>query len=162
MGFTDYWFNLGSNVGGIWYGYRSSNGVLDRGVNFVDLERKKSNLCIMTHPPIPTKVIKRMREAVSLRIPAKDLTLSAHVNHPQKNKHLDALVANVQITRKQTEEPYQKPVSFYVKDYQLTPKVVGELMGDFSDLSRILKVDYDLESITDEDYGYHVRVYADA
>lgn len=162
LGFTDYWFDLGSNVGGMWYGYRASNGFMDRGVNFVDLERKRDNVCIMTHPPIPTKVMKRMREAVSLRIPAKDLMLSEHVNHPQRNKHLDALVNNVQMTRTDHTEPFQKPVSFYVKDYQLTPKVNGELMKEFAELDRIIKVDYKLESITDEDYGYRVHVYADA
>lgn len=160
LGFTDYWFELGANVGGLWFGYRSSSNIMDRGVLFVDLARRNDNVCILTHPPIPPRVMSRMREAVALRIPAKDLTLSENPQHPKRNKHLDTLIADVQITRKNDLEPYQDPVSFYVKDYQLTPVVVGPMMKEFATLKRIVKVDYKLESVTNEDYGYNVRVYA--
>lgn len=164
LGFTDYWFELGANVGGLWYTYRNSSGIPDRGVKFTDLERKRDSVCLLTHPEIPQPVMERMREAVALRMPPRPLLLSEKVvekYHPKKNKELDFLVETVHNTRSNPNaRPTQDPVSFYVRDYQLNSSIMSNLQGEFVELKDIVKIEYDLESVTNEVYGYRVHVYA--
>jgi hypothetical protein len=158
-GFTDYWFEQGVPVGGMWLG-AVENGRFGIGADFVDMTRKRSNVAFRAHPPIPRAVMAHIEEGIKVRVPPAPLTLTAAMDHPKDDARLNKLV---EFTQSLGRIPAHgiKPASIFVRPAHLTDQNIGNMIRDIRSIPEIYKVDYKLETMTDDLWGYKVDIYAD-
>ena len=108
-------------------------------------------------PPLAQSDMEVIREAVMLRDPPEPLVLTTERKH-EKNEHLDYLVNEV-VKWNREQGPKWCYVPFYVRPHQINAGLTRDMVNDFQRLSQVCKVSYRLENITDEIWGYEVRVY---
>ena len=170
IGLTNYWYRLKHNLGGVWFGYtgryadpRLGDGgkTFQRGVKFVDMQKASPRMCIKPHPLFSDTIMAWLKIATRIRVPPRDLVLTEEgiASHPVKNLVLERVVDYVDaLGRKRLIEQPAAPV--YVRDYQLTPKIVENMLANFDRVPAITDVSYQLESLTNWAYSYRVGVHA--
>ena len=165
IGMTDYFWRRGANAPtGFWYRTKDpKTGAFKRGVTYADMmsEHHQENISIMLHPEPERQVMQVVNEAVSRRVPPRDLVLTPGAGEAHKWKShplLDRLVADV-ASFKRAKGPATQYVPVYVRPHQLTRESVAHIGADMRKLDRVWKVDYQLEEITDEIFGYRMAIY---
>lgn len=158
VGLTDYFYRRGASAPtGFWYTTKQGT-TLKRGVLYEDMMKEDhEKIAIKLHPEVPPAVMKDINVAISRRIPPRPLILTKTHDHVH-NKQLDYIVANIG-QLKRPPGPKSQYVPLYVRPHQLTDNVANRMVDEFGRLNRIWKVEYDLESITDEIWGYRVKVF---
>jgi hypothetical protein len=165
VGMTDYFYRRGANAPtGFWYRTKDpKTGAFKRGVSYEDMmsEQHQENISIMLHPEPERHVMQVVNEAVSRRIPPRDLVLTPGAGEAHKWKShplLDRLVSDV-ASFKRAKGPATQYVPVYVRPHQLTRESVAQIGADMRKLERVWKIDYNLEEITDEIFGYRMSIY---
>lgn len=163
IGFTDYFYNMGHNYGGVWYLYDNDNNNNNiqknsRGVSFIDIEKKSSKIKFQIHPKFSQKLVGQMVSASKMRIHPQDFILDNKTNHPKTNDLLERLKANF-------PPKYQlagtiKPVSIYMRDYQLKESHITNIINELNQYKQYIHhVDYKIEEISNIMYGYRTTIY---
>lgn len=159
-GFTSYFIDQGGDIGSFIF---SEGEKPVRGMSYQKLEEADEDIRLLAHDPIPPVVMQRVREVIKTRVPPKQLLLTkeGRRRHPVSNKYLDMVSQTVrEWKRKPQGGGFAYPCDVYVRPHQLSDRAVVAMLRDFKALDRVYKVDYKLESITDELYGYRVLIYA--
>lgn len=155
-GMTDYFYRRG-HYAPLTFWYADRNRGNSRGVSYTDMINKPESLAIVPQPFISKKLMNHVEEVIKLRVPPKPLYLKEH-HKREKNKHLDALCEGIAQLKREPGPPYQR-VPVYVRPHQINAVQGSKILTDFKKLDRIWKVDYQLENITDEIWGYRMLVY---
>lgn len=158
VGMTDYFYRRGaSGPLTFWYCTEQSNGTLSRGALYDDMIHHTDRVAFRPQPPIPKRVMHLVEEAIKLRVPPRDLTLTKQEDH-KTNKHLEYVKTAV-AKLKRTPGPPHLTAPIYVRPHQIGSKLASNMVQDFTRLKNVWKVDYKLERITDEIWGYRVTVH---
>jgi hypothetical protein len=160
VGFTNYWFEMGLNIGGAWIGYTDkATGQFHRGVSFEDLINKSEKICILPHPPFSDACMDWMRRATSIRVPPRDLILTDEgiKAQPEREPTIDALVSFTEsLGREARGGRQQPPAPVYFKTNQLTVGNVAAIKNDIRRNSAVTRLTYTCEHLTDWMHMYRV------
>jgi hypothetical protein len=155
-GMTDYFYRRGYYAPlTFWYANHERGN--SRGVSYADMINKPETLAVIPQPFISKKLMDHVEEVIKLRVPPQPLYLKEH-HKRGKNKHLDALCEGIAQLKREPGPPYQR-VPVYVRPHQINAVQGSKILTDFKKLDRIWKVDYQLENISDEIWGYRMLVY---
>jgi len=159
VGMTDYWYRRGCPTPhGFWYCTKQSANVCKRGTLYQDMMSGADNIAVKLHPTPSTQVMKTIDTAISRRIPPRPLILTNEGGGHERNKHLDHVSAKVS-EFKRAQGPSKQYVPLYVRPHQLNEGLASMMVSNFRRLDRIWKVDYDLENITNDIWGYRVKIF---
>lgn len=158
VGMTDYFYRRGaSSPLTFWYCTEHPNGTLSRGALYDDMIHHQDRVAFRPQPSIPKPVMHLVNEAIKLRVPPRDLTLTKQQGH-EINKHLELVKTSIAKLNRAPGPPHlTAPV--YVRPHQIGSKLASNMVQDFTRLKNVWKVDYKLERITDEIWGYRVTVH---
>lgn len=158
VGMTDYFYRLGAKQPlTFWYCTEQNNGLLTRGALYDDMIQHPDRVAYRPQAPIPKQVMGLIEEAIKLRVPPRPLTLTEREKH-KTNPHLDFVASAVsKLNRKSGPLHMNAPV--YIRPHQINQKAASAMAQDFTRLRNVWKVDYNLERITDEIWGYRMMVY---
>jgi hypothetical protein len=164
VGFTNYWFEQGVNVGGAWIGRSDPSGVkpFHRGVSFEDIVTKSDRVSILPHPAFSQPCMDWMRRATSIRVPPRDLVLTAEgiKAQPEREPTIDALVSFTEsMGRSESCRRQQPPAPVFFKTIQLTPSNVAAIKKDIRLNSAVTHITYVCEHLTDWMHMYRVGVH---
>lgn len=157
IGMTDFFYRRGyKSPVGFWYMTEGRT----RGVSYDDMMNERhSRISLKLQDPPSAQLMEIIEECISRRIPPNKLYLSED-RKGKSNKH------HVLESLKQEVASFQRPmgpkhqyVPVYMRPHQLTEKLGIHIGSDMRKLSRVWKVDYDLEEITDEIWGFRVKFY---
>ncbi|MDB9801270.1 hypothetical protein OAB94_02715 [Flavobacteriaceae bacterium] len=159
-GMTDYFIKNGINIGSLWYTTVQNNGTTTRGSYYSDMINDRKNVGILMHEKIPKKDMDVIKEAVMTRDPPQPLVLTKkHDYKHEKNIHLDYVVEYIAKLNRSPGENLQNRVPVYVRPHQINSSIAGNMAIEFGKLEKIWKVEYNLERVTDEIWGYEMRIY---
>lgn len=172
IGLTNYWFRLGYNLGGVWFGYGGrfadrnlgdGGKTFQRGVKFIEMQNRSNKMCIKMQGIIDDDLMAWMKVAVRIRVKPRDLILTPEgkASHPVKNMALEKIVEHTRSLGRE-ERVKQEPAPVYALPRQLTDAVVNAVLKDINKYPFINEVVYRLESLTDWIYSYYVGVHANA
>lgn len=164
VGMTDYFYLRGAtSPTSFWYCTQQEGGELTRGATYKDMIFHPERVALRPQPDVPRPVMGLVEEAIKLRVPPRPLVLTASHDAHTTNKHLDRVVQGVRkLNRAPASSPQVSPNAFvpvYVRPHQLSADVANRIISDFTRLEHVYKVDYHLESITDDIWGYQMQVY---
>lgn len=155
-GFTDYFIKRGKNIGSVIYTTKHPDNSVTRGAFYSDMINERRDVGMVMHKPIDTKTMAVMLETTMYRDPPHDLLLdNDHHEEHENNKYLDKIVKKIN----GKEKVNSQYVPIYVRPHQLDKGMVRDIVRDFKRLQLIWKIDYKLERITNEIWGYRVRVH---
>lgn len=159
VGLTDYFYRRGYNTPtGFLYCTKVGNQ-LKRGVLYEDMMNNNNDkIAIKLHPEPSKQVMNIVNVAISRRIPPRPLFLKENPNHPSTNSHLDKICNTINNLGRPSGISTNY-VPLYVREHQLNNNITQRIINDFKSLNRVWKVDYYLESITDEIWGYRVKIF---
>jgi len=162
VGLTDYFYKRGTTAPmSFWYCTKQSNGTLTRGVSYKDMMNDSSRVAIKVQPALSKQIIGTVEEAVLRRIPPHPLVLTAeNADRPKRAHHsvLERVSKAIDALHRSPRAQHQK-VPIYIRPHQLNTNVGSRMIGDFTSMDRVWKVDYELEQITDTLWGYRMEVY---
>lgn len=155
---TDYFSQRGAPTPlSFWACTEQPNGTLTRGAKYTDMINHPERVAFRPQQNIPIPVMGLVNEAIKMRVPPRPLVLTEMEAH-KKNHHLEKLCKAVaDFKRKQGDPRDNAPV--YIRPHQLSDKRIDRMISDFQRLRNVCKVDYKLERITDEIWGYRMNVY---
>ena len=156
-GYTPEWMDMGSNVGGIWFATKQPDGRVTRGVKYENAVHESTNFAIVPQPGLPRNVINVINEATLLRVPPNDLKITSKAIAPTRNKLLDMVVKKVGNRSSAAAAGVQLPV--YIRPHQLNYELAQRMAEELSSHPHITKVDYRLEQVTDQVYGYRMMIH---
>ena len=157
-GMTDYFIKRGVNIGSLWY-TTVENGKVSRGAYYRDMINDHPNVGIKMHEPVSKNNMDVIREAILTRDPPHDMVLTNEYDYKyEKNEHLDHIVNEIE-NLDRTPGELHRYVPIYVRPYQIDVDLSSKMAYQLSGLKRVWKVDYALERITDEVFGYELRIY---
>lgn len=158
VGMTDYFYRRGAHAPlSFWYCTEHANGTLSRGALYDDMIHHRERVAFRPQPVMSKKVMKLVEEAVKLRVPPRDLTLSEKEDH-KVNTHLEHVKQSIAKLNRPAG-PLHLCAPIYVRPHQIGTKLSNSMVQDFTRLRNVWKVDYKLERITDEIWGYRVMAY---
>jgi hypothetical protein len=163
-------FFVGSLVGvtnyfgrpiGLWYGTKGPDGTVQRGQTYEEMMKDSDQVVLIPQPEPSKEVLQVMTEANYKRLPPKPLILSSLDPPERRKKHsiLENLVKTVDSWHR-GPGPRHSRVPVYVRPHQLTQQIGREILADFQRTKEIWKVEYSLEQITDDTWGYRVLVFS--
>jgi len=163
VGMTDYFYRRGGKTPmSFWYGKVHPDGKISRGVKYEDMMCGSENrgIAIKVHPPVTPPIMAQIEELTLRRIPRDPLILSPlpSTSRRRHNSKLDFICKSIAKLNRQQGSPHQK-VPVFIRPHQLLPGVTERIVEDFTGKTRIWKVDYQLEEITDDLFGYRLEVY---
>ncbi len=163
VGMTDYFYRRGAkHPMSFWYGKVQPAGKISRGVKYEDMmnEAATNSVAIKVHPPVTPAIMAQIEELTLRRIPRDPLILSNLPKDARRrhNSKLDFVCKSIARLHRSVGSHHKK-VSVYVRPHQLLPGVAERIVGDFTAKERIWKVEYKLEEITDDMFGYRMDVY---
>jgi hypothetical protein len=159
QGWTTYFCDRGASkgIGGFWFVDPAKQ---TRGALYTDFTNNKPNVGLRPMPEASPKVQKLMLEANAFALPPQPLVLSKKEDN-LKNHLLDKLCENVQALGRKTP-PINKQcvVDVFMSPHQLNSKVANGLYQDIkNNLTRVFKVEYKREPVTDVYHGYRLIQY---
>lgn len=153
-GMTDYFYRRGHSAPlTFWYGDQSKGN--SRGIAYENMIND-SSLSILPQPFLSKKIMGHVEEIIKLRVPPRPLQLDRH--HKGKNKHLEALCKGVADLKRDPGPPFQR-VPIYVRPHQISAVQASKILTDFKQLERVWKVEYQVENISNDIWGYRMLVY---
>lgn len=157
IGITDFFYRRGyKSPVGFWY---MTNGKT-RGVSYDDMMNERHDkISLKLQEPPTAQLMEVIHECVSRRIPPNKLWLSEDRKGKSNTHHvLEKLKQEVtSFKRPQGIESQYVPV--YMRPHQLTEKLGIQIGSDMRKLNRVWKVDYQLEEITDDIWGFRVKFF---
>lgn len=158
VGMTDYFYRRGARTPlAFWYCTKKEDGTLTRGATYDDMINNNDKVSLRPQPAPTRPIMGLIEESIRVRVPPRPLTLTEMKKH-ERNPHLDAIVKAVNDFGRQKGSPAVR-VPVYVRPHQLSAKLSRDIVRDFRSLQNVWKVDYTLERITDEIWGYQMNVY---
>ena len=163
IGMTDYFYLRGAtSPTSFWYCTQQDGGELTRGATYNDMIFHPERVALRPQPDVPRPVMGLVEEAVKLRVPPRPLVLTKSHEEHKTNKHLDRVVQGIKKLNRAPVRTGITPNAFvpvYIRPHQLSTDVANRIITDFTRLEHIYKVDYHLEEITDDIWGYQMKVY---
>jgi hypothetical protein len=135
---------------------------MTRGVLFEDVLRSSDKLAIAPQPFIPQQVMGVIKEANALRPPIPDqvLDLSKPLAGPERDPHLDRLVAGVRAFKREPPKvPPPDTVDVIMRPHQYGAVKIAQILADAAKCDRLYDVSYEVEHITNRSYTYRVRLW---
>ena len=163
VGLTDYFYKRGAQTPmSFWYGKVQSGGKISRGISYDEMmvNGDSPNVAIRPHPPVSSAIMALIEEYTLRRIPREPLILTKIPKDARRshNSKLDFICKSIdQLHREKGSE--NDFVSVYIRPHQLLPGVCEKIVSDFTAKSRIWRVNYVLEQITDSLWGYRLNVF---
>lgn len=158
-GVTDYFVRRGVNIGGITYTTMQRDGSQTRGAYYEDMMNDRNDVAVRLDPPVSSDTMDLIKETNFLRDPPHDLVLSKEYDKSiERNEHLDYVCEQVAKYRRQPGDELKR-VSVFVRPTHLNAKLATDIAWDVKKLTKVWKVDYRLERVTDELYGYEMRFF---
>ena len=154
-GYVSYFYHLGmQSPMGVWY---TTGG--KRGASYIDIMKSSKNIALKVQPFPPKRVMEVCKEANYSRLPPKELTLTQKdTTRRSKNHILEKIKSSVASWNRPAGDAHLK-VPVYIRPHQLTEKDATAIIGDFQRQKDIWKVDYALEEINDDTWGYRMSVW---
>ena len=161
-GYTDYFYRRGSAKTGLgfWYCTKNNNNELSRGVTYDDMMNNRNDrIAIKVQPTPPKQVVDIINEGISRRIPPDDIILTEGKQVKPTNHYLDRLVKSIKNLNRPIGNPHiYAPI--YVRPHHLSDSKINAMIQDLTKKDKVWKVDYRLEKITDNTWGFETRIYA--
>lgn len=135
---------------------------MTRGVLFEDVLSSSNKLAIAPQPFIPQPVMGVIKEANALRPPIPDqvLDLSKPLAGPERDPHLDKLVAGIQAMKRAPPKiPPANSVDVIMRPHQYGTVKIAQILSDAAKCERLYDVSYEVEHITNRSYTYRVRLW---
>lgn len=162
-GITDHMVKReGLPVAGFIFGQTHPKHEMTRGVLFEDVLRSSDKLAIAPQPFIPQQVMGVIKEANALRPPIPDqvLDLSKPLAGPERDSHLDRLVAGVRAFKREPPKvPPSDTVDVIMRPHQYGAVKIAQILADATKCDRLYDVSYEVEHITNRSYTYRVRLW---
>ena len=155
-GFTPEWMDMGGNIGGVWFATKQSNGRVTRGVKYDSAVHESTNFTIVPQPPLPRNILNVVNEATLLRVPPNDLKITSSTEAPIRNPLLDMVMKKVN-ARGAVKSHIKVPV--YIRPHQLDEQLAQKMAYEISSHPNITSMDYTMERVTDQVYGYRVMLH---
>lgn len=164
VGMTSYFSERGAGAPlSFWYCTKQPNNELTRGVAYADMmnPERHERIVIRPHPPLSRAAMKTIDAAIAKRVPPRPLILSENRDTSRRQKHsvLEKLRAKVAEFKRPPGSPHIYAPVYFRPHHLEMENMAARLIGDVSRLTRIWKVEYKLEEITDDLWGYRVRFY---
>lgn len=158
-GFTDFYIRRGIPMGAMVYATMQSDGSLTRGAYYEAMMRDENQVSLIMDPPVPKDTLDVINEAILLRDPPHDLILTNEDVGIERNDELDYIVEQVAQLEREPGQNKFKRVPLYLRPDLITSKLASNIARDFERLTKVWKVSYRLERITDEIWGYEMLVW---
>ena len=158
VGMTDYFYRRGARTPlAFWYCTKQENNQLTRGSTYEDMINHTDRVILRPQPAPTRPIMDLVEESIRLRVPPRPLVLTEMKKH-ETNTHLDNIAQAVSKFKRPQGHPAAR-VPIYIRPHQLSAKLTKSIVTDFRRLDHVWKVDYTLERITDEIWGYQMNVY---
>jgi hypothetical protein len=163
VAYTDYFYRRGSRVPmGFWYG-NANGSKITRGVRYETMmsEREEdSSIAIVLHPPVTGPIMAQMEEYTLRRLPRDPLILSPLKSDSKRhhNSKLEFICKSIAKLNRTPSSLHNK-VPVFIRPHQLLPGVAEHIVEDLTKRTRVWKVDYNLEEITDLIFGYKMEIF---
>jgi hypothetical protein len=137
-----------------------------RGAQFVDLINQRQNVALVPHQPMPDDVMAIVNEASALRAPPRPFTLSklpspgGLVPPSKETALLDRLKTRVAQAGRTGHSPYGS-VDVFMRPHQFNAASIDRMAQELVQMTRVYRVDYEHEAITDKVHTYRVRIFVD-
>lgn len=162
-GISDYMVKReGLPVAGFIFGQTHPEHEMTRGVLFEDVLRSSDKLAIAPQPFIPQQVMGLINEANALRPPIPDqvLDFSKPLAGPERDPHLDRLVAGIQaFKRAPPKVPPPDSVDVILRPHQYGAVKIAQILGDAAKCERLYDASYEVEHVTNRSYTYRLRLW---
>jgi len=160
-GFTNYFTDRNPNItyGGLTYTTVTESAGTTRGAYYEDMMNDRKDVGVMMDQPLSKASMEVINEAIMLRDPPSPLILTKEAGH-EKNEHLELVVKAVSEFGRQPGLE-NRHVPLYARPHQISSSLARDMINDFSQLGRVWKFSYRLERMTDEIWGYELRVYVE-
>lgn len=162
-GITDHMVKReGLPVAGFIFGQVHPHHEMTRGILFEDVLSKSDKLAIAPQPFIPQPVMGVINEANTLRPPIPDQVLdwSKPLAGPERDPHLDRLVAGVRAFKREAPKvPPPGTVDVIVKPHQYGKVKIAQILADASKCQELYDVSYEVEHITNRNFTYRLRLW---
>jgi hypothetical protein len=162
-GITDHMVKReGLPVAGFIFGQVHPRHEMTRGVLFEDVLSKSDKLAIAPQPFIPQPVMGVINEANALRPPIPDQVLdwSKPLAGPERDVHLDRLVAGVRAFKREAPKvPPPGTVDVIVKPHQYGKVKIAQILADAAKCQELYDVSYEVEHITNRNFTYRLRLW---
>lgn len=152
QGWTPYFSDRGnSDIGAFWYVDAKKE---TRGTLYTDFTNERKNVALRPMPVVPDSVQFLMQEANMFCIPPTPLVLSEQKGEI-RNKALDHLQKSVDALKRK-EGSSSVDVTLFASPHQITEQLTKGMFEDVNKLSKIWKVRYVGEPVTDKYHGFAI------
>lgn len=162
-GITDHMVKReGLPVAGFIFGQVHPKYEMTRGVLFEDVLQCSDKLAIAPQPFIPQSVMEVIKESNALRPPIPDQVLdwSKPLAGPERDPHLDTLVAGVRAFKRSPPAiPPPNSVDVIMKPHQYGKVKIAQILADAAKCERLYDISYEVEHITNKNFTYRVRLW---
>jgi hypothetical protein len=163
FGASDYFREkYGISCGGFVHGQVSGfpqGAEMSRGVLFTDLlAGGNGKEAIIPQPRIPAPIMTIIKDAITLRPPARPLELdkSKPLAGPARDPHWDRFVGAVKGFKRTGSCPHT--VDLFVRPHQYTADTINVLIGRAAQCEKLFDASYEVEHWTNNVYFYRVRL----
>lgn len=157
---TSSFIDLGYNVGAFTMCKVQDDGTITRGAMFTDIINRRANVALIPNRPIPTPVMKLMREAIAIRAPHMSFELNNPAPKNTNNPILDGMKKKIASLGRSGISPYGS-VDIFMRPHQFNQQSIDIMTAELARLGAVYKVDYELESITDSLTQYRLMIFVD-
>lgn len=162
-GITDHMVKRqGIPVAGFIFGQVHPEHEMTRGVLFEDVLQSSNKLAIAPQPFIPQTVMSLINEANTLRPPIPDQVLdySKPLAGPERDPHLDKLVAGIQsFKRTPPKVPPPESVDYILRPHQYGSVKIAQMLSEAAKCERLYDASYEVEHVTNRSYTYRLRFW---
>jgi hypothetical protein len=162
---TNDYMQYGHNVGAFICGnVDPAQGGITRGAFFTDIINQHPNFAIVPCEPLPDRIMAITREAALLREPVppyvfdRTKPLAGPVNG--KEPALERLKSAINGLGRQGVSPFSS-VDLFARPHQFNQASIDIMIGEIKEAEAIYRVDYEKEHITNNLYGYRIRLFVD-
>lgn len=149
-------------VAGFIFGQTHPEHEMTRGIAFEDVLRSSDKLAIAPQPFIPQQVMGLINDANALRPPIPDqvLDFSKPLAGPERDPHLDRLVAGIQAFKREPPKvPPAESVDVILRPHQYGAVKIAQILGDAAKCERLYDASYEVEHVTNRSYTYRLRLW---
>lgn len=159
---TNEFLDLGYNIGAFTMCKIHPDGSLTRGAIFTDIINSNNNVALIPNKPVPAPLMHLMRACIAVRPPCMDFTLdkTKPMAGEATNPLLERMKKTINSMGRKGTAPYGS-VDLFMRPHQFSSESIAYMTADIQKMSRVFKIDYQLEHITNSLCEYRVMLYVD-
>ena len=154
-GFTNFFLKRGMAVGAMVYTTKHPDNSITRGAFYTDMINDSRDVGLLVHKPLGKNEMDIIKEAVMYRDPPHDLIIT-NEKAKKPNAHLEKISKKINKLGRSGTNNF---VPIYVRPHQIDERVTRDIIRDLQRVSDVWKVEYSLEMVTDQVWGYEMKIY---